>query len=169
MKKAALLFIVLISTCCYSQKVSLKKGEILIDEIAWMKYTECGAFDSTCSVINMNGDEVIFMKLIKIPGAEPITNYNRDGSLTFKEVKFLGFNTMVEFEGTTDKKILALIYNAKLIDEKGELDDEKVQRFVEKHGTPVSDRRGNTSTNTNTIIIKESPEPRRGVNINIGR
>jgi uncharacterized Zn ribbon protein len=167
MKRVALLFLVLFSTYCYSQKISLKKGDILVDEVAWMKYTECGTFDSTCSILNMNGDEIIFIKQIKIPGAEPMTKSNPEGTLHFKEVKFLGLDALVEFEHTTDKKILALIYNAKLINEKGEVDEEKVQRFVEKHGTPVSDRRGNT--NTNTIIIQESPAPRRGVNINIGR
>lgn len=151
----------------FSQKVKLKKGEILIDEVLWAKYTDCGPFDSNCSILNLSGEEVIFMKLHNIPGGAPRTQSNPQGNFSYKEVKFLGLNATVEFEGTTDKKIFALIYNAKLIGEDGQLDEEKVSRFIEKYGTPVSSR--NTSTNTtNTIIIKEEPR-RSGVNINLGR
>ncbi|RZJ34094.1 MAG: hypothetical protein EOO51_11150 [Flavobacterium sp.] len=167
LKSVLTILIVCASLSAMAQKIKLKKGEILVDDAVWMKYTDCGAFDSTCSILNPQGDELIFMKIIKIPGAEPITKYNKEGDLVYKEVKFLGLNAMVEFENTTDKKILEMIYNAKLIDESGQLDEDKVQRFVEKHGTAVSDRRGN-STTTNTIIIKEEPR-RSGVNINLGR
>ena len=53
------------------------------------------------------------------------------------------------------------------INDDGTLNPEKVDRLVEKYGTPFSDRFNRNNNNPNTIIIKE--QPRSGVNINIGR
>ena len=63
--------------------------------------------------------------------------------------------------------VFQLLFNAKVVNEKGELDEEKAATLVEKYGTEFSDRLNRNNNSSQTIIIKE--EPKSGVNINIGR
>jgi hypothetical protein len=167
MKKLVLLLL-LITFSGFSQKVKLKKGEILIDDVVWMNYQDCGAFDTTCSILNKNKDEVIFFKWVKVKGGEPRTSSNPDGDLIYIEVKFLGFNKFFEIK-KTQKDIITMLYNGKVINSEGELDEDKAARMVEKYGTEFSNRLNQSNNNsTQTIIIKEE-RPRNGININLGR
>ena len=54
LKVIATVLFLSISLLGYSQKVKLKKGEVLVDDVVWMNYQECGSFDSTCSLLNKN-------------------------------------------------------------------------------------------------------------------
>ncbi|HEY0047021.1 MAG TPA: hypothetical protein VGB44_09960 [Flavobacterium sp.] len=157
-----------VSVVGFSQKIKLKKGDILVDEVVWLKYDGCGTFQSTCSILNLKGEEVIFIQSYQLEGEAPISPSNSKGILYYMEVKFLGLNASVEFEDYTQKKVLEMIYKGKLINDAGELDEDMVQRFVEKYGSPVSARLNRAKVNTNTVIIREET-PRSGVNINIGR
>lgn len=150
----------------FSQKIKLKDNVVLVDEQPWLKYQDCGSFDKTCSLLNMNNEELIFFKFFNIERGAPTSASNPKGFLTYVEIKFLGFNKSFEIQ-KTQKGIIQLLFNAKVINEKGELDQEKAAILVEKFGTEFSDNlnRGNA---TQTIIIKEEPQ-RSGVNINIGR
>jgi hypothetical protein len=168
MKKMILILLVLISFSGFSQKVKLKKGEILIDDVFWMNYQDCGAFDVTCSILNKNKDEVIFLKWVKVAGAEPRTASNPEGNLSYVEVKFLGLNKFFEVL-RTQKDVIAMLYNGKVINAEGELEEDKVARMVEKYGTEFSNRLNQqNNNNTQTIIIKEEPR-KSGININLGR
>ena len=169
MKKIFTVFFLILTLKSFSQDIKLKKGEVLVDEKVWLNYDGCGGFSNTCSLmISSNKEEIIYMNFVKIPGVEPITNYNKTGDLTYIDVKFLGLNRSIELD-VTFKKAISIIFNAKCINEDGTFDDDKVQRLIEKYGTPFSDRLNKTTTNNNnTIIIKEEPK-RSGVNINIGR
>ena len=168
MKRIFTILVLFISVVSFSQDIKLKKGEILVDDTVWLKYDGCGGFSNTCSVmISDSKEEIIYMNFVKVPGVEPITNYNKTGELSYIEIKFLGLNKSIELDNTF-KKAISIIYNSKCIKEDGTFDEDKVQRLIEKYGTPFSDRLNNTSTNTNTVIIKEEPR-RSGININIGR
>ncbi len=149
----------------FSQEVKLKKGDVLVDGVVWMKYQDCGAFDKTCSLLNLNNEELIFFKFNNIEGAVPMTSSNPKGNLAYVEVKFLGFNKSFEIQ-KTQKNIIELLFNSKVIDSEGALDQEKAAILVEKYGSEFSDRL-NRKENTNTIIIKEEPR-KPGININIG-
>ena len=159
-----------ISLLSFSQDVKLKKGEILIDEKVWLNYDGCGGFSQNCSVmLSSSKEEIIYMTLVIVPGVEPITNFNKTGDLKYIEVKFLGLNRGIELD-MTFKKAISIIYNSQSINEDGTFDEDKVQRLIEKYGTPFSERLKKTTTNNNnnTIIIKEEPR-RSGININLGR
>ncbi|WP_293892518.1 hypothetical protein [Flavobacterium sp.] len=170
MKKTITLLLFVISSLTYSQDIKLKKGEILVDDKAWLNYEGCGGFSASCSMMMMTDkQEIVYMKLITVPGAEPITNYNKTGELTYIEVKFLGLKSSIELNNVSFKKVINIIYNSKCINEDGTFDEDKVLRLVEKYGTPFSDRLRSTTNTNNTIIIKEEPARGSGVNINIGR
>lgn len=166
MKRIILIAVVLISFCAVSQEVKLKKGQVLIDGNAWLKYIDCGGFDATCSLLNNNGEEIIFLKWIRVSGVEPITKYNRDGDIMYAEISFLGLNKKFEIQ-RRQKDIIEMIYNGRVVNQDGTLNEEKVNRMVEKYGSPFSDRL-NAGKN-NTIIIRDEPSRGSGVNINIGR
>lgn len=167
MKSIRLFLVVFALTVSFSgvaQKVKLKKGEVLIDDVTWLKYTDCGGMDPTCSLLSSGGDELVFMKWIGIDGVEPYSKANPHGTLRYVEIVFLGMDAKIEIQ-KSQKDIIAMIYNSKVVTPEGKLDADKVARFVEKYGTPFSDRLNRTSKET--IIIKEEPR-KSGININIG-
>ena len=123
----------------FSQKIKLKKGEVLVDETVWLKYQDCGGFQSTCSLLNKEGEEIIFFKFINVKGAEPMTSANPDGTLRYVEISFLGLKKKIELK-KSQKDCIEVIYNAKVVNEDGTLNTEKVDRLVEKYGTEFSDR-----------------------------
>jgi hypothetical protein len=171
MKKTITVLFFLVSVFTFSQEIKLKKGEILVDDKVWLNYEGCGGFSASCSLMMVSDkQEIIYMKFIRIEGAEPITSYNKTGELTYIEIKFLGLNKFIELDGSF-KKAVNIIYNSKCINEDGTFDEDKVLRLIEKYGTPFSDRlrsNNNNNNNNNTVIIKEEPRG-SGVNINIGR
>jgi len=170
MKRVVFIFVAFFSFLGFSQDIKLKKGEVLVDEKSWLNYEGCSGFSQNCSLMmTSNKEEVVYMNLVIIPGVEPITNYNKTGDLKYIEVKFLGLNRTIELD-MTFKKAISILYNSKCINDDGTFNEDKVQRLIEKYGTPFSDRLNKTITNnnTNTVIIKEEPR-RSGVNINIGR
>lgn len=161
------LSIMLLALSVNAQKVKLKKGNVLIDKVTWLTYSDCGTFDGTCSLYNANGDEIIFFKWISVPGEEPRTSANPDGSLDYVEIIFLGIDRKYEAQ-KRQKHIILDLYKAKVVNTDGSLNLEKVNRMLEKYGTPFSDRLNKTK---NTIIIKEesnSGSGGSGLNIKIG-
>lgn len=168
MKKIIVVLFLSISIFGFSQKIKLKKGDVLVDDTAWLKYKECGGFDSTCSLIGKDDEEIIFFKWIQIPGIEPMTSSNPQGTLRYVEIVFVGEKMKIELQ-KTQKDCIEIIYNAKVVNQDGTLNPEKVDRLVEKYGTPFSDRL-NKSNNGSTIIINNNQQPQRsGLNINLGR
>ncbi len=149
----------------FSQKVKLKKGDIVIDDVIWMKYQDCGMSDDTCSLLNLNSEELIFMKFIQ-RSSEPQV-FNRYGEQNYYEISFLGLNKKIEIREFTDD-IIKIIFNSKVINDDGVLDEDKVDRLVEKYGSTFSAQSKSVQVTNQTIIIKEEPR-RSGVNINIGR
>jgi hypothetical protein len=123
----------------FSQKVKFKKGEVLVDDALWLKYQDCGTFDSTCSLLNKENEEIIFFKFISVKGAEPRTQSNPDGTLRYVEISFLGEKKKIELK-KTQKDCIELLYNSKVVNEDGTLNTEKVDRLVEKYGKEFSDR-----------------------------
>lgn len=168
MKRIITFLILIYSVFGFSQKIKLKKGDVLVDDVVWLKYQDCGSFDSTCSLMGKDGEEIIFFKWINVPGVEPVTQYNKDGSLRYVEIIFVGQKKKIELQ-KTQKDCIEMIYNSKLVNENSTLNQDKVERLVEKYGTPFSDRLNKTN-NPSTIIINNNQEPvRSGININIGR
>lgn len=135
----ALILFSCFSLSCFSQKIKLKKGEVLVDEVVWLKYQDCGTFQSTCSLLNKENEEIIFFKFISVKGAEPRTQANPEGTLRYVEISFLGEKKKIEVQ-KTQKDCIELLYNAKVVNEDGTLNSEKVERLVEKYGKEFSDR-----------------------------
>lgn len=157
--------LLVISFSGFAQKVKLKKGDVLVDDVLWVKYDGCGGFDSYCSLMDSKGEEeLIYIKSVTIEGGSPVTSTNSRGDLMYTEVVLVGTNKKFEIEHKSHKSIVEILYKAKVVKD-DKLDAEKVDRLVEKYGTPVSDRLNREANKT--IIIKEEPR-KSGININIG-
>ncbi|MEN0082363.1 hypothetical protein [Flavobacterium lindanitolerans] len=127
-----------ISLTCFAQKVKFKKGNVLVDDTVWIKYKDCGGFDTTCSLINMNNEELIFIKFIQ-RSSETLL-FNRYGEQNYYEVSFLGLNKKIEIR-ELPKNIVKIIFNSKVIDDNGALDEGKVIKLFEKYGNSYSSQK----------------------------
>ncbi|MFN3967360.1 hypothetical protein [Flavobacterium sp.] len=158
MKKLFTVLFLLISLASFSQKIKLKKGDVLVDEKEWLKYKK-DVFDY--SILNLKGDEIIFIKyVVRGPNNQV---FSKEGEPNYYQISFLGLNKKVEIR-RFEKDILEILYSAKVVNEDGTLNPEKVETLVEKYGNQFSENNGNK-----TIIIKEEPRSGSGVNINIRR
>lgn len=128
-----------ISFTSFAQKVKLKKGDVLIDEVVWLKYQDCGGFDKTCSLLDKNNEEIVYLNWVTVPGAEPRTKSNPNGNLTYVEIKFLGLKKSFEIQ-KSQKDIIKMLYNSKVINEDLTVNEEKAESMVEKYGTEFSVR-----------------------------
>ena len=167
MKKIIAILFLSVSLFGFSQKIKLKKGDVLVNDVVWLKYQDCGNSDSTCSLLNLNSEELIFMKFIQRSSEQQV--FNSNGEQNYYEVSILGLNKKIEIREFTND-IIKIIYNSNVVNQDGTLNTEKVDRLVEKYGTPFSDRLKKTNNSNPTIIINNNQAPQRsGVNINIGR
>lgn len=139
MKKVFTILFLTMTLLSFSQKIKLKKGDVLVDEAVWLKYQDCGSFQSTCSLLTKENEEIVFFKFISVKGAEPMTKSNPDGTLRYVEISFLGEKKKIEVQ-KSQKDCIELLYNAKVVNEDGTLNSEKVDRLVEKYGKEFSDR-----------------------------
>lgn len=135
MKKVLVVLLLCTAFLGYSQKVRVKKGYVTVDGTNWIKCVEPASY--TFSLLDNNEEEIVFIKLVKIPNAEPITRYNRTGDVSYFVVKFLGLNKEYELE-TNYKDVLKNLYLSKAINKDLTLNEEKVDRLVEKYGNEIS-------------------------------
>ncbi|MCW4469190.1 hypothetical protein OGH69_09455 [Flavobacterium sp. MFBS3-15] len=140
MKKLHFLLAALFLICFsgFAQKVKFKKGEVLVDNIVWLKYEGCGTFDGTCSFMNLEGKEIIFMKTIIVEGGTSRTPSNPQGKLVYTQISFLGLDKKIEL-AETDKKIVQILYKSNVV-VNGVLVEENVDILVQKYGTEFSGR-----------------------------
>ncbi len=129
----------------FSQKVKFRNGDVLIDDVFWMKYLDCGFASKNCSLVDHNGDEIVYIQKISNNSTD-VSYYGITQTYdSYNEVKFLGTKMYFEIKGSVQDIIRAL-YVSKVINENGELDKERASRLVEKYGTSISDVATNNST-----------------------
>ena len=162
MKRFFTVLVLFISFLGFSQKVKLKKEEVLVDKVLWLKYKEENSFDY--SIINLKGDEIIYIKYVKRGPSSMV--FSKEGKPNYYVISFLGLNKKIEIRNFVED-IMTTIYNSKVVNEDGMLNEGKVNILVEKIGTQFSNE--NNANSNQTIIIKEEPSRGSGVNINIAR
>ena len=106
MKNIFTILVVFVSFLSFSQKIKLKKEEVLVDDVVWLKYEKSNGFD--LSLINLSGEEIVFLKFVK-QGSDNMI-FSRDGKPNYFEISFLGLNKKTEIRNF-DKEIITIIYN----------------------------------------------------------
>ncbi len=167
LKYIKILIIFVVYTQSFSQEIDIEKNVILVDGKEWMLHEGCKGLHNSCTLSSKDNEEMIYIKYVVIEGELPYTQSNPKGNLSYMEIKFLGTNKIIELDNNTRKSVVKIIYNSKIINEDFTINSEKLERLVEKYGSPFSDRMNKKSE---TIIIKQetSEKDSKGVNIKIG-
>lgn len=121
-------FFLIISINLYGQNVKIKKDIAYVNDKEYLKFENCGAFSDTCSIKNLNNEEIIFITVDKVP---------RDTRYTYDKVKFLGFDKTIESRESR-KDLVKIFYINKVVDENGNLNEDSVNKVVEKYGNDIS-------------------------------
>ncbi|MCS3528793.1 hypothetical protein [Chryseobacterium sp. JUb7] len=164
MKKLLFSSMFIISCLAFGQDIKMKKGLISIDGKEWAKYDGCGLFDAECNI--QYKDSEVAVILHKINDIASRDKYNKDGEVTWCEVKFLGTNLSYEVI-ETNKSTVKTLYKAGVFNEDGSFNMDKVNKLVEKYGQQFS-KRYYQNNSTQTVIIQDT-RPASGVNISIGK
>jgi len=156
MKKLLLAFLFFSSLVMFGQDVNFKKGVVYIDDTACMKYDSDA---NNVSFQNMNGDDIMILKYIRPNGLQ---------SALYSKIIFIESHQELTSQSYvfTKKLLVEKLLKSNAL-ENCALNEDKLRTFVLKFDEKVEDRLNGNSTNT--VIIKEAPQQKSGVNINIGR
>jgi hypothetical protein len=178
MKKVLLGSMLIVSCFSFGQKIKIKKNIAFVDGKEFVKVIEDPASTDSYSITNLNDKELFYLKINEYKDPKEVDyKYNKDGSVNYFEVLSPDFNT-IYFESnvggclmcnlTTD--FIKNLYFAKIVDENGEINKDKLEILSKKIGFTYSQKRDEmkNSNNGNTVIIHDST-PKTGVNISIGR
>ena len=138
MKKAVVILFLSMSFLGFSQKVKLKKDKVLIDDVEVYNYEKEG-FMYTFSTLS--SVEFISVLITKYQERNP-AHYNGNDPYAYRypafydkevyTVKFLKSGKEL-FTDLREKDIIKAVYKSNLVDEKGEIDEEKLNVFITKY------------------------------------
>lgn len=129
------LFIAIISSnFTYAQKIKLKKGKILVDDIEVFNYDSSNS-EGWLSIYDIeSGDEVIFIK-----EADNGTYTYQDDDYTI--YKFLEQEVIVEISGySVWKSYIKFLFKNKVFDTDGKLNDSKIAALKTKFDENITER-----------------------------
>jgi hypothetical protein len=134
MKKVLVLFLLSFSIFGFAQKVKLKDNKILIDKVEVYKYSEEG-FMTTMSTLS----DVEFISIVSATYQE--RNQLHDPRYTTSSPYITRYVYTVKFlksgkELTTNlylKDLALAVYKSNMVDENGNIDDEKLDIFITKY------------------------------------
>lgn len=161
--KKIFLFLILstISFSAFSQKVDVKKNEILQDgqAIALIEKDGCTVITTSCSFYISSLDGESWITIVEETMYDPakITSTNEDGKVRYLRFSFTGIDGVAEVANpalinTKPKDIAKIIVKAKLI-KNGTLDENAIRNFINANGTRFSDRQ--KEINPKVIYIEE--------------
>ena len=138
MKKIFTVVFLMVSVLAFSQKVKLKKDKVLIDDVEVYNYEKEG-FMYTFSTLS--SAEFITVLVTTYQERNP-AHYNGNDPNAFRypaffnkevyTVKFLKSGRDL-FTDLREKDIIKAVYKSNLVDEKGEIDEEKLNVFITKY------------------------------------
>jgi hypothetical protein len=113
------------SQVSFGQKIKVKNGIVSVDGKSYVK-TEKES--GNMSIYALDGDEEIIF--FKRHDPTPNNNQNQDDYFI---VRFIDYNNDVNISGKTKKGILKMLFNSKVINGDGTINEEKMKKFVSKY------------------------------------
>ncbi|WP_298419925.1 hypothetical protein [uncultured Kordia sp.] len=130
MKKIIIIVLLaLVSNTIYAQKVKFKKDKVKVDGKEIFKF-EREDFGSKFTIYSLDGeDELIYME------ADNGGTQNYFGDDAVKIVFFDSEKTLFtsSLAGKSWKNIIKILYKGKVFNDKGEIDEKKVRKFILKY------------------------------------
>jgi len=130
-----------------AQKVKIKKGIVYVDSNEFLKIE--GNFHIKFFLSTLNDDEFAVVNTSSYIAKEKVTrkigktgaNYStsiEEVEKYYKEIKFLDLDLNLETEDLYNKKkFFIALYKSKIIDDEGNLDEEKIARFISKYESDI--------------------------------
>lgn len=110
-----------------AQKVKIKEKIAYVDEKPYVKVSDCGNYDEECSIMNLDGKEIISIDNQQNPKAPG----------TYYKVMFKGLNTTMEVSYGF-KFLIGILYKNNIVTTDGKLDPENVKALAAKFGNNIS-------------------------------
>ena len=138
MKKVFTILIMLISLVSFCQKVKLKKDKVIIDDIEVYNYEKEGN-----SITFSSLSDVEFISVLSTTYQEKNpAHYNTNNPQAYRypallnkevaTVKFLKSGRELSSD-MSDKEIIKAVFKSKLVNENGQIDEEKLNIFINKY------------------------------------
>ncbi|MCF6131500.1 hypothetical protein [Flavobacterium wongokense] len=138
MKKVLVVLFLSISFLGFSQKVKLKKEKVIIDDVETYNYEEEGR---SITFSTLKSEEFITVLSTTYEEKNP-AHYNQNNPQAYRypafinkevnTVKFLKSGKEL-FTDMRDKEIIKAVFKANLVDENGNIDEEKLNIFINKY------------------------------------
>lgn len=122
-----LVLVTIYSNQSFSQKIKIKDNIAYVDEVAYLKVSDCGMYKEDCSISTLDGKEIIAI--------ERLQNQTKPG--IYLKLMFKGLNTTIEVRKTM-KQIVEILYKNNAVDKEGNLVAEQVKLLQEKYGNRFS-------------------------------
>lgn len=126
MKKVlVILFVALLATPTFAQKVKIKKKTVYVDKVAFLTWENSFMSFESCPITLASG-------------TIPVMSHKgyQYGNRCFVHFKFLDFDgdMWISFER---KRFFKLLYKSGIINDDGTIDEEKARRFIRTYGEEV--------------------------------
>ncbi|WP_345765768.1 hypothetical protein [Chryseobacterium endophyticum] len=168
MKKVLFGLALAISCLSFGQKVKIKKGQAFIDDKLVYNVEDTGTGEV---ISDLKGNEIISIlrTTYETPKNRPLyPNERSTWTNIINTVRFLK-NGKELLTDLSDKDIIKNLYKSNVIDESADLDDEKVDIFINKYNNDNLRSKLGAGSQSSTVIIQQSNRPRNGFNVSIGR
>jgi hypothetical protein len=130
-----------------AQKVKIKKGTAYVDKKEYLKFDDCGTFSESCTIMNLEEEEVIVLQYHSFEKPNPIPRnpkskapYQSMVTESYAELRFLDIELECEIQ-LTKKKLVKALYKSKVFNEDGSINKENAKKFARKHHRNVSGER----------------------------
>ncbi len=150
MKTAIILFTLFLSFAGFSQKIKIKKGQVSVDGVDMLYVKSDGAMTTEVSYYFIeNDEEFLFTTYLDYTDPSKVSSGNPEGKVRYIEMNFIGLNKKFEISTRSRKKVVEFLLENGVI-ENGQLNEEAVDKLVQKYGMRFSEQ--NKNGNVNIII-----------------
>ena len=129
-------FTILLTAVGFSQKIKLKKGKVLVDGKAIMKYERQG-LGAKITLYSLDNDDEIIDMLAK--GNETPHCRGDDYCMMFFSEDEIKVETS-QFNGMSWKRVIKQIIRSKVLDMDGNINSEKLKKFARKYDENITNR-----------------------------
>lgn len=146
-KAILLLSFVLLGFSVNAQKIKIKKDVAYVDNEEYLKFDDCGTFSESCTIMNLEDEEVIILQYHSFEKPNPVPRnpkskapYQSMVTETYAELRFLDFELECEVQ-LSKKKLIKALYKSEVFNEDGSVNKENAQKFARKNHRNVSGER----------------------------
>ncbi|WP_299332679.1 hypothetical protein [uncultured Psychroserpens sp.] len=130
-----------------AQKVKIKKDVAYVDKVEYLKFDDCGTFSASCTVMNLDDEDVIILQYHSFEKPNPVARnpkskapYQSMVTESYAELRFLDIELECEVQ-LTKKKLIKALYKSKVFNKDGTVNKENAEKFARKYHRNVSGNR----------------------------